>query len=72
MYCVDRDIKTLHDYWKHDPTISDSLGNTVAMYVAIKGYIDGLPEYWKHDSTLRNAEGRTLAMLAYGDVSSFW
>lgn len=57
----------------HDPYISNSNGNTVAMLLAQKGIRP--PEKWRHIPTLLNENQETVAMmLAKNNIipSSFW
>jgi hypothetical protein len=42
----------LPECWNHDPELSDSLGNTVAMLFIAKDNILYLPECWMHEPGL--------------------
>lgn len=60
MLCVIKNLPIRLE-WRHDPTLVDKDGNTVAMLLALQGNVD-IPPEWCHKSILQNTNGYTVAM----------
>lgn len=60
MHLASKGITDIPNEWRHEPTLQEVNGVTVAMIYAGKGIIP--PKEWEHNPTIHDAVGYTVAM----------